>query len=463
MEQKNNNRKKISKGKKVLVIVILILLALIVGTVFAINYEFNKRVHRDFKTINESGKNDEKWVDSKSINILILGLEDVRTDTIMVASYNPKRNDLNIISIPRDSYIENNYRGGAMHKINSLYGITPIKEGPERVAKEVSRILGAPINYYVLVDYDAVRNIVDAVGGVEVNIPFNMYYDDPTSKPPLHVHFQKGPTTIMGNQAVEYLRWRKNSDGSRGEEGDVGRIKRQQDFVIKAIKKSLDPSKIHSVAQAFFDNVETSFKLSEILSLAKTASSMDKNNISAYQAIGIPYVGGVEYLWYYGNDIDKNHKLMDKILDGEKIEKEDLEPSKAFIQSILNKDKSSQLWNNSNKNIKNPKINENPVGNIDIDKDAKHENEVGSVIFGEDDNESQNFENEDIPKDNDVENTDASENPEYQPSDGKIDNNIDPPADNNQSSNSEPIIDKPTDTPSETNTNTQPEEESPIF
>lgn len=464
-EFKNNNRKSRKRStKKAVIIVIAVLLALIAGFVFAINNEFNKRVHKDFETVDESGKDTTKWKESDTLNVLILGLEDVRTDMMMVVSYNPKRNDLNIISIPRDTYVEDNSKYGALHKINSLYGASDLKDGPQRVAKEVSKILGIPINQYVLLDYDGVRNIVDAVGGVDIDIPFNMYYDDPSAKPPLHVYFQKGPTTIMGDQAVEYLRWRKNSDGTKAEEGDVGRIRRQQEFVLKAIEKSLNPSKIQPVVNAIFDNVETSLNLKDIILLAKNAASMKKEDMHAYQAIGLGFYDLGYELWFFDNDVQKNHALMDKILNGEEVEDDDLKPSKSFTQRVLEKDGSSVLWNRPSKsgNISPSYEDVNPIG---PSIEPSEEDNLGDVLFENGKDENQNTSENEVNNES-QEGSAETTSGESGGEENLIDNNSenqDSPTDTSQGSQvSEPDVQEPA--PSQPpQTENPPAEESPIF
>lgn len=465
----NKNKPKRRRNVKNIVLVIIsVLILLIAGVVFAINREFNKTVRKDFDTVDLSGKDDSKWKDSDTLNVLVLGMEDVRSDMLMVASYNPKKNDLNIISVPRDSYVDNNYKDGPLHKINSLYGYPNTKDGVKRVAQEVSRILGIPINQYVMIDYDAVRNIVDAIGGVEVDIPFNMYYDDPYAKPPLHIYFKKGPTTVMGDQAVEYLRWRQNSDGSRSEEGDIGRVKRQQDFVIRAIQKSLQPSKIQHVIKAIFKNVETSLKLTDILNLATHAIDMEKDDIKAYQSIGMAFYDGNYGLWFYENDVKSNHKLLEKIADGQTILKSDLEPSKTFISRVSVKDKSQQLWDGSlsGSNDEYHEEHTNPIGEI------TYEDGTGSIedtLFGEnteeiDKEDTSNTENtggnqEDGKKEENESSQGSGDTENTGDGSGIIFENIEAPADNAPVENI-PVQPSPTpSSPSENNTG----DVAPIF
>ena len=138
----------------------------------------------------------DDFKNSERVNVLLLGVNDGLTDVIMVGSYDLKNQRVDIISVPRDTYYyRSQYKGAAWMKINSIYH----SEGVVKTAEAVSDVLlGMPINYYVVVDYDAVRAIVDEMGGVPIDIPFTMKYDDPYDTPPLHIYFEKGTDGSFG-------------------------------------------------------------------------------------------------------------------------------------------------------------------------------------------------------------------------------------------------------------------------
>lgn len=140
-----------------------------------------------YKSLNEAIE------DESRVNFLIMGLEDVRTDTILLASFNGDSKDLEIISIPRDTYVHRKgYNSGDQRKINSVY----YSHDVEGVMKTVSYLLSdIPIHHYIMLDYEGVISIVDAVGGVEVDVPFNMKYEDISSNPPLDIDIKKGITS----------------------------------------------------------------------------------------------------------------------------------------------------------------------------------------------------------------------------------------------------------------------------
>ena len=197
---------------------------------------------------------------NEPINILLLGtdsgdvinLENVnsnKTDTIMIINYNPKNNKINIVSIPRDTMIEvdayDGY-GNIRHywKINNAR----VLGGNEELIKHVENLMEIKINYIIEINYEAFRNFIDAIGGIEMYIEQDMFYDDYTQD--LHINFTGGETVLLdGKKAEEFFRWRQNNDGSGLADGDLGRIRNQQKFIGLVIQKCLNPSIIFKIPQ----------------------------------------------------------------------------------------------------------------------------------------------------------------------------------------------------------------------
>ena len=274
----------------------------------------------------------------------------------------------------------------------------------ERLASKVSEILGIPIHDYIMVSYDAVADITDAVGGVDVEITNPMYYDDPWSDPPLHVNFSVGTAHLDGKNAIEYLRWRHNNDGSYGNEGDEGRVKRQQGFLKKVLEKALNPTVFPKLVEATFKNVKTSLELGKAMSLASDVTSMPKENIRFYQEVGTPaYFNG---LWYYLLDADKTTALMSKIMNNETITDEDINPSQEFENSALAKG-NSENYNSGNssykeynythtkkrKKVEDTKLEETPIFN-EQNNQNKNKNKVDDAIINNNTGEQQNQNNQ---------------------------------------------------------------------
>ena len=123
---------------------------------------------------------------------------------------------MDLISIPRDTYFHRDgYNSEGENKINAAY-----RKDPVNTARAVSEVLlGMPINYYAVIDYKGVANIVDSMGGVPMDIEFNMKYTDPYDTPPLVINIPKGHQVLDGKHAVQFLRFRHGYV-----EGDIGRV-----------------------------------------------------------------------------------------------------------------------------------------------------------------------------------------------------------------------------------------------
>jgi len=236
-----------------------------------------------FKISNNSMPDGDSPGVGESLNILLMGVDigDVnqvenqsikRTDTLMVLNYNPKTKGVNLVSVPRDTLININ---GSHYKINSAYALG----GYSRLETEVENLLNININYIVRIDYNAFREFIDAIGGVEMTIDQDMYYDDEGQN--LHINFKAGETVKLdGKKAEEFFRWRKNNDGTGLVTGDLGRIENQQKFIAKVVDKCKSPMMIFrlpGILNAFADNIET--------------------NIPSYKAVGY----GLKFLLHSSN------------------------------------------------------------------------------------------------------------------------------------------------------------------
>ena len=159
------------------------------------------------------------------VNILAVGVDSTkkvkRSDTIIVIHLNKQSNRLGVLSIPRDTRTE--VDGYGMTKINHAYAHGGIK----LLKKTVSSFLNIPINYHVVLDINAVKDIVDHIGGVSVDVEKDLYYVDQAGD--LFINLKKGKQHLDGEKTIEYLRFRHDNDG------DIGRINRQQTFVTQLI------------------------------------------------------------------------------------------------------------------------------------------------------------------------------------------------------------------------------------
>ena len=273
-QEKRNNRNrrktkaKKSTGKKILIGILIVLLLGIAWFTYR-TYKNGWGLSGMLATVVGHDENTKKNL--SEIKVLILGvstdLDSQLTDTIMVASYNPNTQKANLLSIPRDTYTgKNTAKATASLKINAIYNYY---KDPKKTLEAVNELTGLDIQYYVLVRTEALIQLVDAIGGVEFNVPMNMKYDDPTQN--LHINLKEGTQKLDGDKAEQLLRFRKNNDGTTypveyGND-DFGRMRTQRDFISALLKQTLKPGnifKLGEILEIAHKNVETNLELSYI-------------------------------------------------------------------------------------------------------------------------------------------------------------------------------------------------------
>ena len=215
--------------------------------------------------------------------------ETFRTDTIILGKVNFDTGKIDMLSIPRDTRVSIN---GYMDKINHAYAY-----GEEELTiKTIEEFLDIEIDHYVKVDFEVVQQMIDIIGGIELDVPNRMYYSDPYATPPLLIDLQPGIQTLDGKQAHDFLRFRSYPDG------DIGRVKNQQYFMKEFIKQTLKPSnllKIDKLVKAYYDNIDTDLTLKETLKYAWSAKKLDTNNIHTEMIPGTDdVIDGISY-WIY--------------------------------------------------------------------------------------------------------------------------------------------------------------------
>jgi len=206
-QENGKKKRKLSKRGKIILLVILLLL-LLIGGIFGYNVWKNGGGIKGTVVTVVGGKDEQKLKDLPPLQFLLLGKSDFMTDTIMVCSYDPKTQQASMLSVPRDTYIgKNSATATASEKINSRYQL-----GIDKTLKAINRVTGMEIEYYVVVDTNALVRLVDQMGGVEFNVPIDMDYDD--WEQDLHIHLKAGMQKLNGDQAEQVLRFRHNNDGS---------------------------------------------------------------------------------------------------------------------------------------------------------------------------------------------------------------------------------------------------------
>ena len=312
------NRKKIQKRKKKGFLPILFLIIIILGVIFGINISIRGGgIKGVVATILRQSRKDLENLGIK--HVLILGIsEDINvnlTDTIMVASYNPDTQKASIMSISRDTFVgKNTSSAKATDKLNSIYA----QKGIEGILNKVSDIVGIEIDDYVIINNNALIEIVDEIGGVEFDVPIDMEYDDPTQD--LHIRLDKGVQNINGQEAEWLLRFRHNNDGtsyptSYGD-NDIGRMKTQREFIKATLEQMLDVKnilKVKRLAECVYNNVETNINKEEILAYITCATEFTTDNLKSYTFPGEPKK--CNGFWFVVYDEKDAKKLILEITD----------------------------------------------------------------------------------------------------------------------------------------------------
>lgn len=257
--------------------------------------------------------------DAKTINVLIVGVsEDLSiklTDTIMIARYNPSTQKAALISISRDTFVgSSTASANGNSKLNAVYQ----SSGIDGLKKKVTSLTGLEIDEYVVVNNNAVIKIVDAMGGVNFDVPIDMDYDDPTQD--LHIHLTKGLQKIDGEKAEWLLRFRHNNDGSSYPssygDNDYGRMRTQREFLKEMAKQLLSAKNIFragKIVNAALDNTDTSVTKSFIGSYLGKALSFSTDNIITVQLEG----SGQMYnkIWFSVYNKERNKVLLKEAED----------------------------------------------------------------------------------------------------------------------------------------------------
>lgn len=227
------------------------------------------------------------------------------TDTMILVSYDVPGGTVDAVSIPRDTMINVSW---TIKKINAVFASS---KGIDGLKAEVGHLTGIVPDFYVAVEWKAIGEIVNALGGVEFDVPYNMDYDDPYQN--LHIHQKKGLRKLTGDDAMQVIRWRQNNNPdtlkSTFSVGDSGRQKIQQDFLKAVAKQCLQIgnwTKISQFARIFFDNVETDIKLENLLWFAQKAMGINMDDVTFHSLPGNPdgwyYTPGLGNLSYFFAD-----------------------------------------------------------------------------------------------------------------------------------------------------------------
>lgn len=339
----NNGVKKTFKVllRILLVIVIILVIAVIAlaGTYFFINWQ------KDVQDKESGDKNiiERLVVPEKKeepvVTCLFLGVNGNLTDFIMLGQYNPNTREIGLLSIPRDTNVGNNSVDG---KINSAYS----SRGMDKLKKQVTEITGIEIDYHVLFKTKILRQVVDKIGGVTVDVPINMNYDDPYQN--LYIHLKKGTQKLTGSQAEQFCRFRKNNDGSGYPGGDVERTKAQQKFIkafISELLKVDNISKIPDLINIVLEGTKTNVTLNvakEYIDdvIALKTDRITTNTLPGSARMGKSPLGYMTSYYYY--DAEKTKTMVDEMFHSSSIVSGETTVS-VTSSNVVGKDESGEL------------------------------------------------------------------------------------------------------------------------
>ena len=216
-------------------------------------------------------------------NVLILGTDEsgLRADVLLIASFSDKGGPVNLTSIPRDTRMQTS---GGGNKINSSLAIG----GEDYTIKKVKEVTGIPIHDFVKVNFKAVEEIVDALGGIKFDVPEDMNYEDPYQD--LYIDLEKGMQKLDGEQALHLLRYRQYAMA------DIRRTEVQRDFLKAAFDQKAKLRyifKIPAIMNSISDNMTTSISSTEALSYVMRVK--DRSD-EGFNTIELPYTLSSSYV-----------------------------------------------------------------------------------------------------------------------------------------------------------------------
>ncbi len=325
MNTTRTNRKKRGKFRWLRFTFFMVFMLLIGGGIYFYNVyshvasavdKMNSPISRE---VSEKRKEKVEFNRKDPISILMVGVDERdgdhgRTDSMLVITVNPEKKTTKILSIPRDTRTQllysENPKKNRIDKINHAYAYG----GIEMSIETVENFLNIPIDYYIEVNMEGFKDIVDAVGGINVNNKYAFELDGVTLK--------EGPQHLNGTKALQYARMRKADP-----RGDFGREERQREVISKIIQKGKSLStltKYDDILGALEDNIKTNLTLDDIIGIQSTykpaAEKIDKLEIKGDGDT-------IDSIWYYIVDDETRQELSDQL-------REHLEIAKGTVESI---------------------------------------------------------------------------------------------------------------------------------
>lgn len=303
-------KKKKSKRRKILKRIMLLFVLALLVVVGLGGYKLYKTINAADDSYDALSRGDKsnlrnEVVDMKKkpFSILFMGIEDYatkgqkgRSDSLIVVTLDPKNKTMKMLSIPRDTRVQlANDTTGTKTKINSAYS----KGGKDETVETVEQFLQIPIDKYVTVDFDGFKDVINEVGGIDVDVPFDFdeKSDVDESK---RIYFKKGEMHLNGEEALAYARMRKQD-----KRGDFGRNDRQKQILnalIDRMSSASNIAKIDKIAETASENVETNIRITEGLALQQIYSGFTSKKIDTLSITGSDLYLGPNNIYYFEPD-----------------------------------------------------------------------------------------------------------------------------------------------------------------
>ena len=259
--------------------------------------------------------------DVTEYRVLILGKDDAAelTDVMMLASFDLQTPSLTVMQIPRDTYLA--YTNADYKKIN---GAVRSLGGERELCDLLGKALGVSIDGYVSFDLDFVEDAVDALGGVQVDVPFDMDYDDPYQD--LSIHLKQGIQTLSGKEATHFIRYR-----SGYLRGDLGRMDAQKLFVASFLRAFLEKGDLGNLPRAAMmvaKYLRTDMRVDTLVALTGIVKRLSPADVTLLTLPGEEVRSQYSGAWYYVLSKSGMMEVVERFLGAEK---NDFDPKRQFV------------------------------------------------------------------------------------------------------------------------------------
>lgn len=322
--------------KRTLLLLLLLLVASGGAAAGVLYWQFNKF----FEDVSQPTPNDgvetvkpgisTVYQPDHSLSMLIIGRDTrkngggLNTDVLMVATINPVNKKVTMLSIPRDTRIKLAGTSG-YEKINAVYslgenqkklaekrGQKPTENGITLLKSSLEDVFGIPIQYYAEVDFKGFQAVIDELGGVQVNVDRKLIYDDPTDG--THINLKAGLQKLTGDQALDYVRHRKDNRGSQYYSSDFDRNRRQQDVIRATVDKMTTfdgMTKILDIMKIAGDHFRTDMPPDKIKGVLADFSGSNSSAINTVEN-GAYWVGGMSYTFFPNDKLTSIRETLQK-------------------------------------------------------------------------------------------------------------------------------------------------------